>query len=388
MFRRQLTDAYLGKKPIYVCARCGHPVYLSKFPLQEVYRFAHFSGAPEGCEWYTGKPKSPRKIGGKIHDGAQEGPLHSSLKERIAAILRSDPDVKSANVQSYVPGDDTRGRFPDVRAVRKGVSLVFEIQLATIQVPTLSARTTFYREKEIHLIWVLWDFDPHNIRRVSIRDTYVPNRRNAFSVDHESLEESERRRTLLLRVFWLQPRTEDATIVEEWQSKLVTLDELQYPDDFSPFYVDPLVLRRALFMLSPDVRQAFKECWINNVDRHWELDWLFHVYKRISDRANLGIPENYLKWMAKSSDLRRVLNFLFSIEEDRVVGSSDQPRVVNILNDILIPTQPCWLWPVIDAAISTYAGREILNRDWVKERLRFSRDHFNISSEEMDAALV
>lgn len=388
LLRREITNAHLAGKPLLLCAQCGHSVFVSANRFRRGFHFKHHQGAPLTCEWYTGETKSPRDVGAEIHQGVQEGPLHRALKERIAAILEKDPAVSSVDVQSYVPGEDARGRFPDVRAVRNGRSVVFEIQLATIQVPTLSARTTFYRQQGMHLIWVLWSFDPHHIRRISIRDTYVPNRRNAFLVDHESLEESERRRTLLLRVFWPQPRLERGAVIQEWMSKLVTLDELQYPDDFSPFYLDPAALKEALFVLQPDVRDAFKKCWINDIDRHGEKDWRFRVYKRISDRAHLGIPEGLLKWMAGASDLRHVLNFLFSLEEDRVVGSSGHPRIVSILNDLLEPTQGCWLWPIIDAAIKLYSGQEKLNRDWVQERLSFSRGQFNVPSEEMDAAFM
>src|SRR6185312_1768595 len=98
-------------------------------------------GGPPACPWWTGKSSNVDAVSAQQFYGAQESPLHAKIKNIIGELLIADDRTATGSVvvDEYLIQENGRRR-PDVRAIYDGVPLVFEVQLATTQIPIIIQR--------------------------------------------------------------------------------------------------------------------------------------------------------------------------------------------------------------------------------------------------------
>lgn len=243
--RRQATLARSSDMP-FVCGHCGWPVYVTKNGLTKEYLWAHFAGASQTCEWFTGKNLTPHQVGALQFGGTQESPLHFRLKNLVGELLELDPSADDVVIDARLDGR-TGHRRPDVRASYDGRPVALKIQLSSTQLPTILGREQFYTEEGRSLLWIAWSPSLNAKADVpqALLDIYTAHNDNLFSIDEESICVSRQTSKLTLRVHWWD--------ADRCLNKLVTLDNLTYPRRGLPFAVDR----------PPAWHESFKRRWLS-----------------------------------------------------------------------------------------------------------------------------
>jgi hypothetical protein len=212
--------------------------------------FSHRAPADQDCPWLH-RARLNRSQQEALHYFRQhESETHRRLKHLIADLLRDDPLTQSGSVviDRFLIGKVLRGerKKPDVRAVWKGLPLVFELQLGNTFISEVVRRDYFYAGEGRHLIWVFSSARPD---LAAALDELHHNRGNLFVLDAAAQAASLTAGRVMLTCQYLRPRLDEQAleIVDEVESCLVTLDELTFPtDDLRPFFIDGDVLREPL----------------------------------------------------------------------------------------------------------------------------------------------
>ncbi len=250
--RKKLLDAIDDSEPIYLCASCMQPVRLNGGrggANSKALYFKHHKDH-DGCIYTDDLGLTPDEIGSMKFHGKQEGALHYRLKKAISKALSFDgyevfEEKRVTLVKDILPNlSVTKARKlwrqPDIRAIGKGRHLIFEIQLATTSVNVIRARMNFYKECQMHILWVVDDIDvsSDDISFTKL-DTLAMTNRNLFQLDDEMIRLSKLNGTLYMKCWYRKPIRIGAEIEYDWQMKVVTLDDLTYDDsDYIAYYFD------------------------------------------------------------------------------------------------------------------------------------------------------
>lgn len=316
--RRTATRARNENRDVYVCENCGFAVYAPRAPNTRLPYWRHRKGAPKDCPWWTGDPGTLDEISARQFQGAQESPLHQKIKYAIADQLNADPQTEAGTVivDQNVIGENGRRR-PDVRATYGGRKIAIEVQLATTQIPIIDARESFYEREQRFLIWVTWNFIPveRSRMRTAFEDIFYSHNKNLFSLDEEALELSKADGSTRLRVFW--------EMDGKWQSKLIALSELNWPEKGLPYAVAP----------APEWHIDFRERWLKATsgigtpqpDRGVLLN-------EIAEKVGMeGIDRKILE----EADFDHLLNCILSFVSNHPIGSGQQ-NLVEVINTFLM----------------------------------------------------
>jgi len=316
--RRLATRARLDRRPRYVCGLCGHAVYAPREGRTGQPYWKHHPGAPEGCPWWTGTPSGVDVVSGRQFDGAQESPLHAKIKNIVGELLMADrrTQPESVVVDAYLITEGGRRR-PDVRAIYDKAPLVVEVQLATTQIPIIIQREDFYDSEAYRLLWLTWNFEPPaaNGRLLSsFEDIFYSHNKNLFSMDNETVRHSRQRNEVILRTFWVQK--------DLWQSKLVSLHELNWLSSGRAFAVAPERLWYEGFLVR----------WLAATGEHGtprpERGTLL---TELADKLSLiDVDDRTLE----EADIDSLINCLLSLRKGHPVGSR-QKNLVEVLNTFL-----------------------------------------------------
>lgn len=311
--RREATRSKQTGSARYVCSQCGYPVYppldINKRPY-----WKHFGGAPVDCPWWTGDPNSPDRVSAGQFEGQQEGPLHHKIKCLLADILRQDKNALDVAVEQYILSTEGR-RKPDVSAIYNGIKTVFEIQLATTQLPIILKKETFYADQGIRIVWVTWDFQhrPFADVRQSFRDIYFSHNENLFSLDADTITESLNESKLILRAHAYRNGA--------WQSILTSLSEVSWNSDGLP-YTYPKV---------EPWHVEFEASWIACRKRS-AYDYRKEEYLLLELSDQLGIGLSAHDW--QNLKISSLLDILYSLQAGRPLTSS-QNNLIAMANSFL-----------------------------------------------------
>lgn len=353
--RRAATGGRLDGIYRYACAQCGHGVYAPREPTRRLPYWRHFRGAPVSCEWWTGDPESVDRVSAAQFEGAQESPLHVTIKNTVADLLNADPLMEpgSVRVDEYVAGGSGRRR-PDVRATYADKKIAFEVQLATTQIPIIMARERFYEAEGYRLVWLTWQFSPGPRARMltAFEDIYYSHNHNIFSLDPETVRESRKQDRVLLRVYWER----DAA----WQSKLVPLANLNWLENGLAYAVAPplpwhLDFRERWLALCRGRRPT----WIEQAPLVEELMDVFGI----EDQSTYAFAE---------SGIVDIVNCTLSFYENHPVGS-DQKNLIEVLNTFFHAESRHPYVRLIERVARVAGNQEILERDSVRRKLEHAR---------------
>lgn len=316
--RRTATRARLDRKPRYVCGLCGHAVYAPRESRTGQPYWRHHLGAPEDCPWWTGKPSDVDDVSGQQFRGAQESPLHAAIKATVGDLLREDARTAPGSVviDEYLILENGRRR-PDVRAIYDNMPVVFEVQLATTQIPIIVQREDFYDEHAHRMLWLTWNFlpPPEGGRLLSsFEDISYSHGKNLFSMDDETIARSKQTGELLLRVFWKHG--------DAWSSKLVKLAELNWSPNGRAFAVAPEPPWKEDFLLR--WRAGTGQFGTQRAERE---PLLTELAEKLAVR-DIGLEE------LEEAGADDLINCLLSLLDGHPVGSR-QKNLVELLNTFL-----------------------------------------------------
>lgn len=230
----------------FICAICRKPLYLSRYNHEDGNRWFAHDGASSDCPWYEGNRLSPKMRRALIYRGQQEGAQHYYLKNLLARWLETEPGVINVNCEMVTHGQVLKGEWkrPDVQCLWQGRRVVFEIQLSYTFLSEVIKRDNFYREEGIFIIWLFAALD---LRRAVVLDEAFFNRRNLFVLDQSAIDESIRAGRLVFNGTFQAPVLVRQSIEDQWQTRFITLDDVQFPTpSYRPYFFDYDAARLAL----------------------------------------------------------------------------------------------------------------------------------------------
>jgi len=228
--RVALENALIEGRERYVCPDCGKAMVLRSVATQDKsedrFFFQHRYDNKE-CSGHSGL--SPAQICARKFALQKEGAHHKHLKKILQASLAADGRFTSTRTEArWKDVNGVRWRQPDVQSVWSGLRVAFEVQLSTTFLHVIAERMIFYSRNDGVLLWFFRDLDSSEFK-LAEDDIFYSNNRNAFRVDHESLDMSRREGRFMLHCAWHEPilderGREDHLLVQ----KIVAFDELRF----------------------------------------------------------------------------------------------------------------------------------------------------------------
>lgn len=335
------------------CFLCGNPLFLSRSKLGKLNRWFKHDGKAPKCPWYESSGLTPDQTKALIYRGQQEGKQHRDIKNFIATWLEKDPFASAVSQEKTTIGAVLRGewRRPDVQCKYRECRLVFEIQLSYTFLTDVIKRDDFYRAEGIFIIWVFAQFD---MRRAAVADEAFFNRRNVFVMDTKAMEASREGSQLQFNGFRQNPRLMGDQIVNEWDSALVDLSNVEFPrDTMRPYFFDyESALTSVENQRTIERKGKADLAWANGVERY--LDAAIELYDSdySSDKKPMILSavdelSKHENWRPKLVCLRSedffgwhsVLPVLLSIRRNRPVGYKVQ-SVYQVLEGAFRSSRP------------------------------------------------
>lgn len=102
----------------------------------------------------------------------------------------------------------------------------------------IEEREAFYERNNVSILWIFKSFPlDDELQRLTQKDIYVPNRLNAFVLDNEMLNLSIKNKRLQLRVYYKTFHLDGWKICSQWNTKIITIEDLTYADNCKPFFL-------------------------------------------------------------------------------------------------------------------------------------------------------
>ena len=249
LLRRKMRTANREGKPILVCAECLTKLELRCNKLsrknrgKDYYFFKHYKDVKE-CSIKTDSHLPVGVLLARKYENVKESIPHIELKNRLGYIIMQFHSPKIISIDSKFYFDKFGGREkrkPDVYAVIGDKEYAFEIQLNTTFLSVIEEREAFYERNNVSILWIFKNFPLEDgLQRLTQKDIYVPNRLNAFVLDNEMLNLSIERKKLHLRVYYKTFLVDGWKICSQWNTKIVTIEDLTYTGNCKPFFYDSL----------------------------------------------------------------------------------------------------------------------------------------------------
>jgi competence CoiA-like predicted nuclease len=241
--RMKLQSAYKGRTDaIYVCRYCSEKLQLLggnkgvnyNKGSYKVLHFAHSKSETECPQKSSDTHFSKSEINIMKYNGQKEGEDHKKIKEFIAKYLRinesNNEGVTEVLIERNWRGNDPSTKVwkrPDVRCSFDDKKIAFEIQLSTTFLSVIEERQHFYKENQGFILWIFKDFViDDNFRSLTDNDVIFSNNQNAFVLDEEAISKSEETDRLTFKCYFKNFDILEEKIVESWEMKWVTLNEL------------------------------------------------------------------------------------------------------------------------------------------------------------------
>jgi len=235
--RTRIEEQIQRKKHVYVCIYCKQPVAIRGRAVSKRFYFTHLYKSRD-CIIKSTSGLTEEQVRRVKYNGQKESDLHLKLKNFIGEHLRFDSSIKAVKIdQVYKEKEISREwRKPDVLAFYENRKIAFELQLSTTFLSVIVERTIFYKDRGIYLIWVFPKFSLANdFQRFTEKDIYYNNNFNVYALDEEAIEQSKNEKKLYFKCYFKEFTTLNNS---KWVSRLITVDQLTFKNDFTAFYHD------------------------------------------------------------------------------------------------------------------------------------------------------
>jgi hypothetical protein len=248
-YRTWLEQSIKGyRPPKFKCVYCNQLLRLAGNPKHrgKITHFAHLYDSDD-CEIKTKGNLSKEEIEALKYGNIRESERHIRLKNEIADLLRSTPNVSNVEIEKRVTSDSPYlfWKRPDVYAEYDGKSIVFELQLSTTFLSVIVERDIFYRFNNTFILWVFNFSDNEqyvNFQNLMIKDIYYANKRNAFVFDENAQQLSKETGELHFLCIWFEPLIIDGEYQKNKglrKEKYIKLSDLKlHSTTYKPYYVD------------------------------------------------------------------------------------------------------------------------------------------------------
>lgn len=263
-YRNELQKAIKGiRDPLFVCYFCGQMIKIrGGGQTKKILHFAHRKDS-EICHLKTDTHHSALEINRLKYNGAKESPLHFETKNLIKEFIELNNDFSNIKVESVVKSNTNyfEWKKPDISAIYREVNVVFEIQLSTTFLSVIVDREHFYKENQTYILWVFKNFELDEFRqRFTEKDVFYSNNRNAFILDHNSINLSLKNKDLYLLCYYQKPIIEDLKIKYTWESQYVCFNELIFDDlNYKIFYFDVELVENKLIIELKEIINKIEE---------------------------------------------------------------------------------------------------------------------------------
>lgn len=224
-----LRSRYNSDQLLPVCCECDQYLQISKSGYSRHY-FKHNPNSQECLLKSDGlTQKETEQINAILV--AKESPRHKYLKRKIAELLLATEGVETDSVfidDRYIYYGSEKRR-PDIYCRYHDKEIVFEIQLSSLPLRYLQSRHNFYKAKGIYLVWILDNFDIHGQSSMEKDIKYLTAFQNFFNLDETGL-------IFKLSCTYKKPILSGRNVISPWQTRSVTLDEVQFCNDTIQIY--------------------------------------------------------------------------------------------------------------------------------------------------------
>lgn len=332
------TALYKGT-PMYRCSKCGVPVYLcsSMKANQFFFKHCHEDG---NCPAVTRGELSQKELNAIKYNGAKESALHRNMKGWIVECLTADGRFTDIRPESrWVGSWNGQWRQPDVRAIYNGLTIAFEVQLATTYHDIIVERREFYREQGGLLFWIFAVFDSER-RRITEDDVFYNNNQNTFIVKESTVVDSLVNKEFMLECVWAQPTKSGGT--SAFHRKTVSFHELTLDQaSQTGYFFDFEGAKQKLVEDADDVAQCLRddfEAWCGaggyyseNRDAEWaEFKRRFHPHGFIFPKYLSGV--NFSLFLA-----------LYAAKNNKPWGSR-RKKLVEVAHRVATAEKPNLTW--------------------------------------------
>jgi len=233
--RKDVEEGIQRKAPHYVCTECKTPITVRARVRHggTHWYFQHLRDSPE-CSIKTKHHLTKEQIYRIQYNGLKEGDKHSELKHFIGHTLQKQSDVLAVRIDKVYKDRavSTDWRKPDVLAQFPDKRIAFELQISKDFLSVIVARTIFYAERGIQLIWVFANFSTDEEQHLFFqKDVYYNRNFNLFVLDNDAMSTSKEQGRLVLKCFHQRFHLDGLEIHHSWHYQLAALDELTYRTD-------------------------------------------------------------------------------------------------------------------------------------------------------------
>lgn len=332
--RQHIINQLAEGKPSYICSHCKIPVKISgggdSGGGKQLLHFRHAYKSSD-CKYNDSSKYTRDQVLCIKFNGAKEGYLHEYLKNTIANLLENDTNYSPLKVdmEKVVRSEivSKEWRKPDIRAIYSDKEIVFELQIATTFVDVILARSAFYKQKQSYLIWILDQFSTDlKEQTFSQTDILVSSNYNVFVFDKEMQELSKQENELHLRCHYVYHDIEKNKLSPiKWDSKIVTLTQLHYDQEYRVFCYDTEGKKEELL----------KEI---EVKKEENRQYLYEKYnfQVVPSSNEVDIDYRYQELIAKIKDSENENNFLRLEMEFRQLTDFEMDELSKLIQDDIV----------------------------------------------------
>jgi len=240
--RTEIEKGLQNDKVELVCLYCKQPVAIrgrAGVDYKKHFYFTHPYKSND-CIIKTQSRLTEEQVRCIKYNGEKESVLHDTLKRLIAQYLACDSDITAVKIDQVYKdlAISTKWRKPDVLAYHsKFGKIAFELQLSTTFLSVIVARTLFYQQRGIYLIWVFPNFSLiSDLQKFTQKDVFYNNNSNVYVFDRVAQTKSDEFNKLMLTCYYQEFYLQGETILNKWQQTIIELNDLHYNVESGEIY--------------------------------------------------------------------------------------------------------------------------------------------------------
>lgn len=340
--------SFQNNNKYFVCALCGGAVSLRGGGENVRIHFYHRdTKESKFCPIHKGyEILSKEQIRAIIYDGVRESEAHKNLCHMLYNLILNNGNCSSVYKNSVLKlAQNVRKFRPDVQAICYGKNIAFEIQLSPDFLTTIVAREQFYIEHRTYLLWIFNTFNNNNFFE---KDIFYNNNCNAFVFSEKEYALSIEKKQIIFTCWYWRPRLDKRyNIIDEYYSKIISIDEIIFCDNFKCYFYDSLtrlnklnaIIKKALplknnHIKTKEARKLFKTTVVHLKKDIYNFE--YNPYKILCDKLaciSKEFSSDHVIKSWRSTDILNIMRATFSAIEDQPMGYNFE-NIKQVFNEI------------------------------------------------------
>ncbi len=225
----------------YVCIFCKQAVAIrgrKSHDLHSHFYFTHPYNSKD-CVIKTPSRFTEEEVRRIKFNAQKESDLHIKLKGLIGQYAEQEKNIQKVVIDKIYRDEaiSHKWRRPDVLAEFTNRKIAFELQLSTTFLSVIVARTLFYKQQNIFLLWVFPGFSVNaDLQKFTQKDVYYNNNFNVFVFDKGAIEKSEANNRLFFKCYYQEHFLNGDAIDSQWQYRFVNLADITFNEQSMDCY--------------------------------------------------------------------------------------------------------------------------------------------------------